>query len=127
MNPPNYVIPNVTVMTGVVETDNIRRDFTFNLKVTIPHYKISIRKGDYLGAFIPIPRYYVDSYQVKHIDEVFPKEVKETEIELSLKILNNERNGIDQSKQHSAGRRYFDGIQPDNTLYKNHQKRIKPL
>ena len=33
INPPNYIIPNITVMTGVVETDNLRRNFTFNLKI----------------------------------------------------------------------------------------------
>lgn len=33
---PNYFIPGLSAMTGVIETDNIRRDFTFNLKITEP-------------------------------------------------------------------------------------------
>ena len=32
INPPNYWIDGIQHMTGVIETDNLRRDFTFNLK-----------------------------------------------------------------------------------------------
>jgi hypothetical protein len=67
INPPNYVIPNITVMTGVVETDNLRRDFTFNLKIQIPNIEVHITKGSPIAAFIPIPRYYADSFELKSI------------------------------------------------------------
>jgi hypothetical protein len=65
INPPNFVIPNITVMTGVVETDNLRRNFTFNLKLQIPNIEVTFPAGSHLSTFIPIPRYFVDSFEVK--------------------------------------------------------------
>ena len=62
INPPNFIIPNITVMAGVIETDNLRRNFTFNLKIQIPNLEVFIPKGTPLAAFIPIPRYYCDSF-----------------------------------------------------------------
>ena len=50
MQPPNYFIDGLQNMTGVVETDNLRRDFTFNLKVTRPNFPIEIAVGDVIAA-----------------------------------------------------------------------------
>ena len=44
INPPNYFIDGLAHMTGVVECDNLRRDFTFNLKLTRKDYTVSIKK-----------------------------------------------------------------------------------
>ena len=40
IQPPNMFIEGCTSMTGVIETDQIRRDFTFNLKVTVPNLSL---------------------------------------------------------------------------------------
>ena len=64
IQPPNLFIPGCSAMTGVIETDQIRRDFTFNFKITIPNQKITIKKGDPVGAFIPIPRYFVEKFEI---------------------------------------------------------------
>ena len=75
INPPNFVIPNITVMTGVVETDNLRRNFTFNLKVQIPNIEVVIPAGYPLAAIIPVPRYFCDSFELKLDSDVFPKNI----------------------------------------------------
>lgn len=123
IQPPNMFIPGCVSMTGVIETDNIRRDFTFNLKVTVPNYQIKIRKGDPLGAFIPIPRYFVDQFDISLVSDVFAKELHENEI-VESESLSLERNGVDRLKPHQSGRRYFSGTNTDNSKYKDHQKKI---
>ena len=124
IQPPNMFLPGCVSMTGVVETDNIKRDFTFNIKITIPYIKISIKKGDPLGAFIPIPRYFVDQFNINLISDIFDNDFHKNEIYES-NALGNERQTVDKLKPHSAGRRYFNGINTDNTPYPDHQKRIK--
>jgi hypothetical protein len=116
-------IPGCVSMTGVIETDQIRRDFTFNFKVTVPNLKISVKKGDPLGAFIPIPRYFVDNFDTKLISDIFDQELHINEVE-EVKNLSDERNSSDKEKPHQAGRRYFNGINFDGTEYKDHQKRV---
>jgi hypothetical protein len=123
IQPPNMFIPGCVAMTGVIETDQIKRDFTFNIKVTVPNLKITVKKGDALGAFIPIPRYFVDNFDTKLVSDVFSKELHVNELE-EVKILSNERNTIDKYKPHQSGRKYFKGINSDNTSYPDHQKKV---
>lgn len=123
IQPPNTFIPGTAAMTGVIETDQLRRDFTFNLKVTIPGIKIDIRKGDFLGAFIPIPRYFVDNFSLINASEIFDKSIILNEIE-HINLFAQERATLDKDKPHESGRRYFNGKHIDDTPYKDHQKRI---
>lgn len=123
IQPPNMFIPGCVAMTGVVETDQIRRDFTFNLKITVPDYKIRVNKGDIVGAFIPIPRYFVDKFELALVSDLFDKEVHLNEIKES-RTLGEERATVDKSKNHLAGRRYFKGLHSDDTRYADHQKTI---
>lgn len=118
IQPPNMFIEGCAAMTGVIETDNIKRDFTFNLKVTVPNHRISIKKGDALGAFIPIPRFFVDSFNLELISD---KEIHKQYVEESTK-LGLERETVDVKKSHASGRRYFHGENTDGTPYRNHQK-----
>lgn len=123
IQPPNMFIPACVAMTGVIECDQIRRDFTFNLKITMPNTKISVKKGDALGAFIPIPRYFVDNFEVDIIDNYFDKQIHLNELE-EQRRLSEERVTIDKTKPHESGRRYFNGIHSDEKKYKDHQKRL---
>jgi hypothetical protein len=123
IQPPNLFIPGCAAMTGVIETDQIRRDFTFNLKVTVPNIKITIKKGDPVGAFIPIPRYFVDNFEVELVGDLFDEQLHINEIE-EMNILSIERMGKDKEKPHQSGRRYFNGIHTDNKKYPDHQKRV---
>lgn len=123
IQPPNMFIPGCVSMTGVIETDNIRRDFTFNLKITVPNLKISVKKGDPLGAFIPIPRNFVENFETKLIQDIFPEQLHQNEIRES-ESLSLERNGEDRAKVHQSGRRYFNGAHTSGEKYKNHQNKI---
>jgi hypothetical protein len=123
IQPPNMFLPGCVAMTGVIETDNIKRDFTFNLKMTVPNQTITIKKGDPLGAFIPIPRYFVDQFDLALITDLFPLEVHENEIKES-QVLSHERQTVDMEKTHQSGRRYFKGTNSDGSKYKDHQNRL---
>ena len=122
MQPPNYFIPGIHTMGAVVESDNLRRNFTFNLKVTEPNKTIHIKKGDWLAAFIPIPRFYADMFKLKDAFDLFDGEVIKNELE-SMHKLGWERNNQDYDKINGSGRRYFKGKHVNETMYKNHQKR----
>ena len=37
----------------MVEADNLRRDFTFNLKIVKPEVEVSVKKGDLISAILP--------------------------------------------------------------------------
>jgi hypothetical protein len=121
IQPPNMFINGCVAMTGVIETDQIRRDFTFNLKLTVPHYKVSVKVGDPLGAFIPIPRYFVDNFNVTLFDD---KELIDREL-AEQRALSSERQTIDKSKNHQSGRRYFKGSHSDGSSYPDHQRTLK--
>lgn len=123
IQPPNMFIPGIAAMTGVIETDQIRRDFTFNFKVTVPNYEIKIRKGDPVGAFIPIPRYFTEKFELAYVGDEFKEELWYNEIKevISLSV---ERVSVDKEKSHESGRRYFNGTHSDDTPYQDHQKKL---
>lgn len=123
IQPPNMYIPTCVAMTGVIETDQIRRDFTFNMKMTLPNHKVTIKKGDPLGAFIPVPRYFIDSFNIDIIDNHFDRSFHIAENQ-EVQRLSAERNGDDKQKAHQAGRRYFKGMHSNNDEYLDHQQRI---
>ncbi len=123
IQPPNFFIPGLSAMTGVIETDNIRRDFTFNIKITEKNKPIKIKKGDMIAAFIPIPRNFVENFTLESVFDVFPKELHDSEMHEG-QMLGLERTGPDKDLPRLSGRRYFKGIHTDGTEYKNHQKKL---
>jgi hypothetical protein len=123
IQPPNMFVPGCIAMTGVVEADQIRRDFTFNLKITVPNYKISIRKGDPIGAFIPVPRYFIDDFKISTIYETFDIKTHEAEVSDAIE-LSRQRENEDKSKPHESGRKYFNGEHAFGEKYNDHQKHI---
>lgn len=123
IQPPNMFIAGTVAMTGVVETDQIRRDFTFNLKVTIPNQTIRINKGDPLGAFMPIPRYFIDNFVVEEVSNHFDNELILNEVKDSVE-LGRQRDSEDKARPHAAGRKYFNGEHAFGQSYSDHQKRL---
>jgi hypothetical protein len=124
VQPPNMYLPGCVAMTGVIETDQIRRDFTFNIKITIPNYTVTVKKGDPLGAFIPIPRYYVDQFELGLVTDYFSEELYNNELAEAAE-LSIQRNTVDKPRPHQAGRRYFNGNHSDGQPFVDHQKRVQ--
>jgi hypothetical protein len=123
IQPPNYYTPGVVSMTAVIETDQLRRDFSFNLKLTDPNRTVSFKKGDVLAAFIPIPRYFVDGFDLAFASEHFDKETLHNEFEDQIE-LHRQRNNEDLDKILESGKKYFYGEHAFGCPYKDHQKRI---
>jgi hypothetical protein len=121
INPPNYVIPNVTVMTGVVETDNLRRNFTFNLKIQMPNIKTFIPAGYPLAAFIPIPRYYCDEFNLDFAENLFSKEIIDEEYKADDDA-GKHREEIDPTLKNGVGKHYMQGKDVYGNRFKDHQK-----
>ncbi len=124
INPPNYWIDGIQHMTGVIETDNLRRDFTFNLRVTRKNEKIIINKGEYIGCVLPIPRHFVDKFDWVKGSDLFTTEQIEEERQ-AMKDFGKERSQEDIKKPHGNGRRYYNGEDVYGNKFEDHQKKIK--
>lgn len=122
INPPNYILPNITVMTGVVETDNLRRNFSFNLKIQTPNVFTRIPAGTPLAAFIPLPRYYADNFELKLAEELFTKEIIEEELQADIDATNY-RNNVEINLPHKVGKHYFNGKDVYGNVFSDHQRR----
>lgn len=120
INPPNYVIPNVTVMTGVVEADNLRRNFTFNLKIQNPNIRTNISAGFPLSGFIPVPRYYCDEFNLDFAENIFSKEVIDEEIQAD-KDTGKYRETVEPTLKHGVGKHYMQGKDVYGNKFKDHQ------
>jgi hypothetical protein len=121
INPPNYVIPNITVMTGVVETDNLRRNFLFNLKIQVPNMRIELPAGTPLAAFIPIPRFYVDKFNLVLASDLFDKDVIEEELK-AADDATEYRNNVELTLPHNVGKHYLKGTDLYGNQFLNHQR-----
>lgn len=123
IQPPNIITPGFQAMAGVVESDQLRRDFTFNIKLTDKDRTILVKAGDPIGAFMPIPRYFVDGFEIAHIDEIFDISLHLNE-QVDGREFARQRASDDLEKSHEAGRKYFNGIHAFGEKYTDHQKRI---
>jgi len=123
MNAPNIFIDGLFNMIGVVEADNLKRDFTFNIRITRPNYKIRVNKGDIIAGMFPTQRYFIDSFHVKEGREVMDKEYI-NHISQINKDFSIERNGPDKDKPHTNGRRYFNGEDVYGCPFHDHQRKI---
>jgi hypothetical protein len=128
MQPPNMINnPDLFCMSGVVESDNLRPAFTFNLKILAPNKKIFIKKGDVLSGFVPIQRYFVENFSLEPAESHFDKETLTSE-QNDIDFHTWERQVLDPvTKKHGSGRRYFNGIHGDESKYKDHQKNFRNL
>lgn len=124
INPPNYWIDGIQHMTGVIETDNLRRDFTFNLKLTRKDHVVEVNKGDFIGCVLPIPRYFPDSFEFKPAKELFTEEqIKEEQT--AMHDFGTERSTLDKQKFAGNGRRYFNGEDIYGNKFPDHQRSMK--
>lgn len=123
IQPPNSFIPGMYAMTGVVESDQLRRDFSFNLKLTDPTRRVSVKKGDLLAAFIPVPRYFVDGFSLGNVADYFDEDIINNEL-ADGEELSRQRNEDDIGKPHDSGRRYFKGVHAFGEEYSDHQRSV---
>jgi hypothetical protein len=121
INPPNFILPNITVMTGVVESDNLRFPFTFNLKVQLPGMRIMIPAGTPLAAFIPVPRHFVDSFDLKLAEELFDKAIIDEEND-AREAHENHRKNIEPTLPGKIGKLYMKGKDIFGNKFPDHQK-----
>ena len=120
---PNFFIPGIQAMTAVIETDQIRRDFSFNLKLTDPGRVVEIKKGDPLAAFIPIPRYFIEKFELDTANKYFSQELIKNE-QNDANELGRQRMNEDKEKAHYSGRKYFNGIHAFGQKFIDHQKKL---
>jgi hypothetical protein len=108
LQPPNVFIDGLQNLTGVVEADNLRRDFTFNLKITRPDHPIEIKVGDLLAAVIPIPRGFVEKFEMIDAYEAVSPDTVALE-QQTARDFGREREEVDAKNKRGVGRRYFKG------------------
>ena len=123
MNPPNFYIDGIIHMTACVETDNVRRDFTFNLKITRPNYWIFVPKGTVIGYMLPYPRYFIDNFKYKINEEGVSKEIIENERK-TFHFYGEERSKIDSKYRGGVGGRYMRGEDIYGNKFEDHQKQL---
>ena len=108
LQPPNVFIDGLQNLTGVVEADTLRRDFTFNLKITRPDHPIEIKVGDLLAAVIPIPRGFVEKFEMIDAYEAVSPDTVALE-QQTARDFGREREEVDAKNKRGVGRRYFKG------------------
>lgn len=122
ISPPNYIMKNATPMTGVIESDNIRLTFTFNIKIQQPNVVTHFPAGEPLAAFIPIPRYFADSFKIINGKDLFDEDIYNEEVNAfedhtkKRVISNNAENPRDGLEKD-----YFYGKDVYGNSFKDHQ------
>jgi hypothetical protein len=121
INPPNYIIPNSTVMSGSIETDNLRHNFTINIKVQIPDLTVKYKKGAPIAAIMPVQRYFPDSFDLKNASDIFDKNTVDEEKQ-SIKDFSNFRKDVEPTLKNHVNRFYFLGKDVYGNDFPDHQK-----
>lgn len=123
ISPPNFPVPGMSPMTGVVESDNLRFTFTINLKIDIPNAIIRVIKNTPLVGLIPIPRYFCDSFELKNANEIFSQDVIKEETETirknAIKREYDNKNKLGQDRLYYRGLDYYENKFKDHQLPKN--------
>jgi hypothetical protein len=120
INPPNYPIPNVTVMTGVVEADNLRKDFTLNLKIQAPSVQTFIEKGMPIAGILPIPRGFVEKFELVDAEDIFSEKVFLEEYQARIDA-GTKRTEIELKTEERVGKDYFKGRDVYGNKFPDHQ------
>lgn len=122
IQPPNLYIPGIMAMTAVVESDNLRRDFTWNMRMTIPGMTVVIERGAILMGMIPVRRGEMEKWSMQSITGIFDEETIRSEQQDILRLAT-ERDGPDQALPHGSGRRYARGEHAGGVPYRySHQR-----
>lgn len=125
LQPPNFFIDGLQNMTGVIEADNLRRDFTFNLKLTRANFPVQIEVGDVIAGVLPIPRGFVERFDMVDACQLFSA-VEIAEEQQTARDFGRERLERDPLRPDGVGRRYYEGEDVYGNKFPNlHQIRLK--
>jgi hypothetical protein len=116
--PPNYPLPGLSPLTGVVESDNLRFSFTLNIKVDIPNVPIHIFANTPLVGMIPIPRYFCDQFELKNAYDLFDE--KDVEEERLVAAEHGQRRDVANKNKYKDGL-YYKGEDIRGNKFKDHQ------
>ena len=117
--PPNFPLPGLSPMTGVVESDNLRFSFSLNIKINISNVKIIIEPNTPLVGLLPIPRYFCDSFKLENAYNIFEEEVINDELNIVKK--HSDSRTEQNIKNSGADGIYFSGKDIDGNKFKDHQ------
>jgi len=118
--PPNFLLPGLTPMTGVVESDNIRFSFTLNIKIDFPNLQYRILKNTPLMCIIPIPRYFCDSFELKNAYDLFDKDIVDEEI-MVVQEHGKKRDFDNLKSNYVTDKIYYNGKDVCGNNFKDHQ------
>ena len=116
--PPNYPVPGLSPMTGVIETDNLRFTFTLNFKVDLVNTVIKISKDYPIMGILPVPRYFCNSFTLVNAYDILDKDIIEEERQIVLEHAikrNQNKNSI------KADKIYYRGTDARGNKFKDHQ------
>jgi hypothetical protein len=119
ISPPNFPVPGMSPMTGVVESDNLRFTFTINLKIDMPNIPIRVLANSPLVGIIPIPRYFCDSFELKNAYDIFDEEIVNEEKKVTRE--HSDRRIKDNAENTSPDRLYYRGMDIRGNKFKDHQ------
>ena len=117
--PPNFPLGGMSPMTGVVESENLRFTFTFNIKMDLPNLNIRVPANTALVGILPIPRYFCDSFTAVSAFDLFDQTVIDEEKKvifehsMSRKLSNETGAGFDKL--------YYKGADIRGNKFKDHQ------
>jgi hypothetical protein len=120
INTPNSILPNITVMTGVIESDNLRRNFTFNFKVQVPNMTTFIPKGYPLATVIPVPRYFIENFKLENAENIFSEELITEEVQARTDAVLR-REEVRMTTKNGIDRDYFTGVDVYQNKFPDHQ------
>ena len=119
ISPPNYPLPCLSPMTGVIETDNLRFTFTLNIKIDFSNIEIIINANTPLVGMIPIPRYFCDSFKLENAYDIFNKDIVEQEKDIVKR--HSEKRNFSNKNNLGSDRIYYLGGDLDGNNFKDHQ------
>jgi hypothetical protein len=119
--PPNEIMPYMTVMSGAVESDNLRYTFSFNIKINEPNVRLRFEPGTSLAAFIPIPRYFADGFKLEMAEDLFEDEIVQEELTAIFDNVNYREDLISEDKL-NMNRQYKRGEDIYGNKFPDHQK-----
>jgi hypothetical protein len=132
LSPFNYCLDNLTLISAVLETDNLRRDFSIIMKINKAG-TAKINAGDVIATILPIPRYFQDNFNIKKAEEIFTEEeVFEEETALAdykiykkLKFDANNENAQKGTGRGIMNNDYLKGRDLYGNTFNDHQRKTR--